>query len=114
MIEIKVFDITGSRAVLDSPDGDTLFYQILENFKAGERVILNFEKVETILSMFLNSAIAPLYEQYDSNFLNEHLVIKNMSEDDKITLKRVNSRAKQFYKEAKENSDLCMEEVYGE
>ena len=105
MIEIKVFDITGSRAVLDSPDGDTLFYQILENFKAGERVIL---------SMFLNSAIAPLYEQYDSNFLNEHLVIKNMSEDDKITLKRVNSRAKQFYKEAKENSDLCMEEVYGE
>ncbi len=36
--------------------------------------------------MFLNSAIAPLYASYDSEFLK---------------LKRVNSRAKQFYKEAK-------------
>lgn len=114
MKEIKVYDITGSRAILDTPDGDVLFNKLLKNFKDGHIVTLDFEKVDTILSMFLNSAIAPLYEIYDSDFLKQHLIIKNMSDEDKITLKRVNSRAKQFYKEAKENADLRMEDIYGE
>lgn len=114
MKEIKVYDITGSRAVLDTPDGDKLCSELLNNFKNGHVVTLDFEKVDTILSMFLNSAIAPLYSSYDSDFLKEHLIIKNMSDEDKITLKRVNSRAKQFYKEMKENAHLRMEDVYGE
>ena len=114
MKKIKVYDITGSRAILDTPDGDILFKKLLKNFKDGHIVTLDFEKVDTILSMFLNSAIAPLYEVYDSDFLKQHLIIKNMSDEDKITLKRVNSRAKQFYKEAKENADLLMEDIYGE
>lgn len=114
MKEIKVYDITGSRAILDTPDGEILFNKLQNNFKNGNTVTLNFEKVDTILSMFLNSAIAPLYEIYDSDFLKQHLIIKNMSDEDKITLKRVNSRAKQFYKEEKENISLRMEDVYGE
>jgi hypothetical protein len=99
--EIRVYDITGARAVMDTPDGENIYRKLLDYFKNGYSVILNFEKVDTILSMFLNSAIAPLYSSYDSEFLNEHLIIKNMSNEDKITLKRVNSRAKQFYKENK-------------
>lgn len=114
MKKIKVYDITGSRAVLDTPDGDEILNKLLEYFNDGHTVILDFQNVNTILSMFLNSAIAPLYEKYDSDFLKEHLIIKNMSNDDKITLKRVNSRAKQFYQEAKENPNLRMEDVYGE
>lgn len=114
MKKIKVYDITGSRAVLDTPDGDKIFKELLENFKDGRTVILDFKDVDTILSMFLNSAIAPLYAIYDSEFLKEHLLVENMSDDDKITLKRVNSRAKQFYKEAKDNIDVSMEDIYGE
>lgn len=99
--EIRVYDITGTRAIMDTPDGENIYRKLLDYFKNGYSVILNFEKVDTILSMFLNSAIAPLYNNYDSEFLNEHLIIKNMSNEDKITLKRVNSKAKQFYKENK-------------
>ncbi len=112
MKEIKVYDITGSRAILDTPDGDILF-KLLNNFKNGHIATLDFEKVDTILSMFLNSAIAPLYEIYDSDFLKQHLIIKNMPDEDKMTLKKVNSGAKQFYKEAKENANLRMRDVYG-
>ncbi len=113
MKEIKVYDITGSRAILDTPDGDILFNKLLNNFKDGHIATLDFEKVDTILSMFLNSAIAPLYEIYDSGFLKQHLIIKNMPDEDKMTLKKVNSGAKQFYKEAKENANLRMGDVYG-
>lgn len=114
MKEIKVYDITGTRAVMDTPDGENIYLKLLDYFKNGYSVILNFEKVDTILSMFLNSAIAPLYSSYDSEFLNKHLIIKNMSDEDKITLKRVNSRAKQFYKEFKENKVFNTEDIYGE
>lgn len=114
MKEIKVYKITGPRAVMDSPDGDIICKKLLNYFKNGDSVVLDFKNVETILSMFLNSAIAPLYNYYDSEFLKKHLIIKNMSVEDKITLKRVNSRAKQFYKEVKENKKLSMEDIYGE
>lgn len=114
MRTIKVYDITGPRAILDTPDGDKLFSTLLENFKKGNIVTLDFKNVDTILSMFLNSAIAPLYNIYDSEFLKEHLIIENMSDDDKLTLKRVNARAKQFYKETTEHASIPMEDVYGE
>ena len=49
MKEIKVYDITGSRAILDTPDGDILFKKLLKNFKDGHIVTLDFEKVDTSL-----------------------------------------------------------------
>lgn len=113
MKTIKVYDITGCRAVMDTPDGDIVYKQIQEEFEKGEDVTLDFENVDTILSIFLNSAIAPLYSEYDGEYLKEHLIIKNMSDDDKLTLKRVNSRAKQFYKEKKEEGKYNMEDIYG-
>ena len=114
MKTIKVFDITGSRAVMDSPDGDKIYQMINAAFLDQDNVVLEFDKVDTILSMFLNSAIAPLYNDYDTDFLKKHLTIKNMSDEDKATLKRVNIRAKQFYQERKKGAKLRMEDVYGE
>lgn len=111
MKTIKVFDITGTRAVMDSPDGDKIYQMINEAFLNQDNVVLDFDKVDTILSMFLNSAIAPLYNDFDTDFLNKNLTIKNMSDEDKATLKRVNMRAKQFYQERKKGSKLRMEDI---
>lgn len=111
---INVYEITGPRAVMDSPDGDVILEKLTKYFKNNDTVTLDFKNVDTILSMFLNSAIAPLYNMYDSEFLKSHLIIKNMTDDDKMTLKRVNSRAKQFYNEKKEKVNLNMEDIYGE
>lgn len=111
---IKVYDTTGSRAVMDTPDGDVICNKIKKYFVDGEDVVLDFEKVDTILSMFLNSAVAPLYENYSSEFLQSHLSVVNMSEEDKITMKRVNARAKQFYLEKREGSEFIEGDIYGE
>lgn len=113
MKTIRVYDITGVRAVLDS-DGDIIFSMIVDEFSKGEDVTLDFIKVNTVLSMFMNSAIAQLYGKYTSQYLNEHLTIANMSLDDKITLKRVNDRAKQFYAEKKDMQQFLEEDVFNE
>lgn len=114
MIKINVYDITGSRAVTDSPQGENVFQKICEGFEKGEKVELDFCNVKTILSMFLNSAVAPLYSRYSSDFLNQHLSIKNMDPEDKDVLKRVNERAKQFYSEKNSNMELSRSEIYGD
>ena len=39
MKTIKVFDITGSRAVMDSPDGDKIYQMINEAFLNQEKLL---------------------------------------------------------------------------
>lgn len=111
---VKVYDTTGSRAVMDTPDGDVICDKIKKYFDAGEDVVLDFENVDTILSMFLNSAVAPLYEEYSSEYLQRHLSVANISEEDKVTMKRVNARAKQFYQEKRLGSEFIEGDIYGE
>lgn len=114
MQTIRVFDITGERAIMDNPDGENVFKLIKASLDNAEDVVVDFENVTTILSMFLNSAIAPLYQFFSSEFLNNHLKIKNMSDDDISTLRRVNERARQFYLEERDKVQLSPSEVYGE
>lgn len=110
---IKIKDYTGERAVLDS-DGDKVCKLIKIALKENDIVVLDFGGVNTILSIFTNAAIGALYEDYTSEFLNEHLKIENMSLEDKKSLKRVNERAKQFYSEKNSMRAFLEEEVFDE
>ncbi|CRZ34602.1 uncharacterized protein DUF4325 [Herbinix hemicellulosilytica] len=113
MVYIMVFNITGERAVLDS-DGDIIFDKIVKAFEKNEDVTLDFKGVNTILSIFMNSAIGHLYSKYTSDYLSKHLIIKNMSKEDLLTLKRVNERAKQFYSQQSDMSEFLREDVFNE
>lgn len=113
MITIKVYEITGERAVLDS-DGDIVYMKLQEAFDRGESVTLDFADVTTILSIFTNSAIAQLYTNRTSAFLNQHLKIVNMSADDLVSLKRVIDRGKEFYSSPDEAQAFLEGEIFCE
>lgn len=110
---IKVYDITGERAILDS-DGDIIYQKLLSAFSNKEYVELSFEQVTTILSIFTSSAIGQLYKEYDSAFLNKHLTITHMSPEDRKSLKRVNERAKQFYSSPEHMTAFLEGEIFNE
>lgn len=111
MYKISIYDTTGERAVLDS-DGDIIFHKILSAFEENECVELDFSNVTTILSIFTNSAIGQLYRKYNSDFLNNHLKITNMSTEDMLSLKRVNERAKQFYSSPSDATEFLKGDVF--
>ena len=96
-MNIKVLDIVGDRAT-DMKQGD----QIYE---------LNFDGMVTILSTFLNNAIGTLYQDYTSDFLNANLQILNMNGDDKFILRRVIKRAKEFYANEKEITNVLNDKL---
>lgn len=110
MFNLKVYEITGERAILDS-DGDIVYQKLLNAFSNNEHVELDFSGVTTILSIFTNSAIGQLYKHYNSDFLNDHLKITHMSPEDMLSLKRVNERAKQFYTSPEDTSQFLKGEI---
>lgn len=93
---IKLIEVIGDRAT-DMQQGDIVCSQIVNAFSNGEKVVIDFCNMRTILSTFLNNAIGSLYKSYSSDFLNSNLRITHLSEDDLFILKRVIKRAKEFY-----------------
>ncbi|MCI8805983.1 MAG: STAS-like domain-containing protein [Clostridiales bacterium] len=111
MKEIFIKDIIGNKA-LDVAQGEKIYKKIMRIFKKNEQVTLNFENVETILSAFLNIAIGTLYKDYTSEYLNKNLIIKNVSKDNLFKMKRIFSRAKEYYENREEITNLLDEALY--
>ncbi len=94
---IKVLEYIGDRAT-DMKQGDEIYNLIIEGFNKNEEVVVDFEGLTTVLSIFLNNAIGTLFKDYTSEFLNANLKITNLCEADMFILKRVIKRAKDFYR----------------
>lgn len=108
IVEVKVIDLVGERAT-DTAQGDILYQRILDAFSDKQQVLLDFAGMKTILSVFLNNALGALYKKYDSKFLNNNLKIKNMSPDDMFILKRVTERARAFFANSQDITNVLDE-----
>lgn len=95
-MEIVIKEHIGDRAT-DMKQGDQICSLIEEAFANNQNVILNFADMTTILSAFLNTAVGSLYKSFTSEYLNAHLKVANLCDDDLFILKRVTRRAKEFY-----------------
>lgn len=108
---IKVYDLFGDFAVSDA-DGEILHQKIEYELSSGKPVIVDFSNVQTVLTQFLNAAIATLYKDHSSDELRNKLEIKGLKSTD--SLKRVIARAKIFYKDEQEAKELISEEAFYE
>ena len=111
MSKINVHALFGDFAVSDA-DGEALHERIENELKSGEVVVVDFTNVETVLTQFLNTAIATLYKEHTSDELREKLEIKGLKSTD--SLRRVIARAKTFYCDEKKAKELISEEGFYE
>lgn len=98
-INIKVSQLLNSFFAVSTEGGEKLFEAIDQNFKAQKSVIVDFEKIELIVSTFLNASIGQLYGVYTTEYIQQHLSVKNMTNDDLDILKKVTDRAKEYFKD---------------
>lgn len=101
-----VYELFGEFAISDK-DGELLYSKIENELKEGKSVTVDFSNVETVLTQFLNSAIATLYKDYTSEYLKENLKVTGLKSMD--SLRKVVSRAKMFYKD-EQSAKIIMEE----
>ena len=95
---LNVKDYTALDIALTSGEGEIIHRLILDAFRKGFNVIVDFEGIRAINTAFLNTAIGKLYSKYDSPYLNRHLSIHNISDSDLRYLKKAIETAIEYYK----------------
>jgi len=91
--EIKVFDTTKNFAI-DGKVGNIIFNKINDSLHHFDEVILDFENVDIVLSVFLNAAISGFYTNNQSNIFENKVKVVNLSDSAKILWDRVVQSAK--------------------
>lgn len=94
---LKVRDFTILDIAVSSEEGDKINATIQEFFKNVEVLILDFDGIKALNTAFLNAAIGQLYANYTSEYLNKHLKIHNIKENDLIYLHKAISNAKLYF-----------------
>lgn len=96
-ITINVKEIIGSPSALTREQGNLLLEEIRKAFEKGNKVILDFAEIESIITPFLNVAIGKLYEDNTSDMLRENLSIQNVPKGKAASFNLVIENAKRFY-----------------
>ena len=96
-IIVRVFDIVGGPLGVSAEDGQRVHDKIAPLLREGQKVVLSFEQVETLISAFLNGAIGQLYGEFPEERIRELLSVRDMEADDQAVLKRVVDNAKRYF-----------------
>src|ERR1019366_6506458 len=101
-IIVRVFDVIGSPLGVSSDDGQKVHDKIAPLLREGRRVSLSFDRIETIISAFLNAAIGQLYGELPEEKIRELFNVRDMAQEDLALLKRVVDNAKLYFANRKE------------
>ena len=96
-ILIKVADIIGSPLCISADDGQKIFDKIEPLLKNGERVTISFDRVNMLISLFLNAAIGQLYGSFSEEEVRNLVEVEGLNEEDLELVKRVVDNAKKYY-----------------
>jgi hypothetical protein len=96
---VRVFEIIGSPLCVSSEDGQIIHDKIAPLIREGHKVVVSFERVETLISAFLNAAIGQLYGEFSEEQIRSSLSVRDMTPEDLALLKRVVDNAKLYFKD---------------
>ena len=112
-IAVQVYDIVGGPLGVSAGDGQRLHDKIAPLLKAGTPVVLSFERVEILISAFLNAAVGQLYGELPEERIRDLLSVRNLAADDLDMLSRVVDNAKLYFSKPGE-FDRAWEEELGD
>ena len=93
-ITIKVLETVGCSLGVDPRNGQRIFDLISKQLRDKKKVSVSFQKMEVFTISFLNLAIAQLYRDFSESVIVDHLEIADLSDSEKVKLKRVIDRVK--------------------
>jgi hypothetical protein len=108
---IRVHEIVGGTLCVSAEDGQRVYDQIAPLLRNGQKVVISFEQVKTMISLFLNAAIGQLYGEFTEERIRELLSVQEMNQDDLGVLKRVVDNAKRYFANRSAADKAWKEEV---
>ena len=110
-ITVRVFDIIGGPLCVSTSDGQRLYDKIAPLLKAGSPVVLSFERIEILISAFLNAAVGQLYGELPEESIRALLSFRDLADDDREMLERVIENAKMYFKTPDDFDRVWREEL---
>ncbi len=112
-IIIDVKSTLQSSYCIDAADGEKLYKQLKIALVDGNVIHLSFEGIELLIAAFLNVAIGKLFADFDNEYLQNHLVSKNIHPDFQHLWDKVIQRTPVYYCN-KESMDHCISNIIEE
>ena len=97
MNTIRIVDHVTFNQGVTSEEGQPIYELIVNSFKKGESVELDFANVKFMTTAFLNVVIGTLYRDYTSEQLKTILRLKNFTPETASRIKKVTDNAKAYY-----------------
>jgi hypothetical protein len=110
-IIVRAFDVIGSSLGVSSDDGQKVHDKVSPLLREGQKVSLSFDRIETIISAFLNAAIGQLYGEFPEEKIRALFSVRDMAQEDLALLKRVVDNAKLYFANRKEFDEAWKEET---
>jgi hypothetical protein len=111
-IEVNIYSIVGNSFCVDSEDGEKVFELLKRILEQNNKAVISFLNVEMLTSAFLNTAVGRLYSLFSHEKIKASLSVKDISDDDKLLIKKVTDTAKAYYKN-KEKAEKIENEILG-
>ncbi len=111
-IEVNIYSIVGNSFCVDSEDGEKVFEVLKKILEQNNKAVISFLNVEMLTSAFLNTAVGRLYGLFSHEKIKSSLSVKDISDDDKLLIKKVTDTAKAYYKN-KEKVEKIENEILG-
>lgn len=96
-MNIQLRQFIGERCIT-AEQGLKLLAEIGPLLLAGEVVTIDLAGVKTLLSLFLNNAVGPLFKNFDRPQLDRLLRFENPSESQRLTLDLVLKNAEAYHR----------------
>lgn len=80
-VEIKLKDTLQKPFCVEAKDGEVIFQMVHDVLQKDKVSILSFDGIELVVAAFLNAAIGPLFCEYEKEYIESHVVAKDLHED---------------------------------
>lgn len=98
---LNIASLIKSPSALTREQGIIVYEQIMKNLNSENKVVLDFQDIERVITPFLNVSIGKLYENFSSTQLNTQLEVKNLPDGTTSKFQMVIANAKQYYSNKK-------------
>ncbi len=98
-LKISIYTIVGNSLCITPEDGEKVFKQLKKALLEEKQIVITFLNVEMLTPAFLNTAIGKLYGEFDEDKIKNNISVSDISNGDKLLLKRVVDTAKIYYKD---------------
>lgn len=96
-MDIQLIKLIGDRCIT-AEQGQKLLAEIEPRLLAGESVTIDLTGIKTLLSLFLNNAIGPLFKHFDRVQLDRLLSFANPSDSQRLTLDLILKNAEAYHR----------------